>query len=59
MERAVEVGRVVKEEAAPILELNAAPVEALLRPTDLYWAVATRAPIWLARRKAFIFFAIL
>lgn len=31
---------------------------ALRSPADLNWAVAARAPIWLARRKAFIFFVL-
>jgi len=54
MERVVVVLKVAEEAvAAPMLELKAAVV--LRSPADLNWAVAARAPIWLARRKAFIF----
>ena len=53
MERVVVLLKVEEAAAAPMLELKAAVV--LRSPADLNWAVAARAPIWLARRKAFIF----
>ena len=53
MER-VLVLKVEEEEEAAAPRLFKAEV-VLRSPADLNWAVAARAPIWLARRKAFIF----